>query len=132
MFSFRQTCIFAFITVTILIISCAKEKALEVKPPDPCNKAYTFTADIKPIFATRCAIGQCHVSGSMYAPFVATDYDTLDYFINSGRLLIALKHTGAIKMPRNDSTDALNIASTQLPDSIITKIECWVEQGFPE
>jgi len=125
-----------FILISVLsgfiyLQSCTKEKA--IKPPEVvCADSLNFVDDILPIFQTNCAIGQCHVSGSIYAPFVATEYDTLDFFINSGALLNAIKHTGPIKMPRSNPADPLITTSTQLPDSLITKIECWIEQGFPK
>lgn len=125
---------FAILLLLIAVLvfnACMKEKAIAPKEPGPCEDSLTFTADIKPIFQTNCAVGSCHVSGGL-APFIATDYDTLDFFINSGALLTAIKHTGLIKMPRNNPADPLDPTSTKLPDSTIAKIECWINQGFPE
>ncbi len=120
-----------FLMSVFSINSCVKEKAI-VPPAFVCNDTLTFVNDILPIFQTNCAIGGCHVSGSLYAPFDATDYDTLDFFINSGALLNAIKHTGAIKMPRDNPSDPTIPASTKLPDSTINKIECWINNGFPK
>jgi hypothetical protein len=129
----RRTLLFCVLLVTAIaaINSCAKEKA--IAPPEfVCEDSLTFVDDILPIFQTNCAVGSCHVSGSLFAPFDATDYDTLDFFINSGALLTAIKHTGAIKMPRQDPGDPLNPGSTKLPDSTVAKIECWINQGYPK
>lgn len=121
-------CVFSGI---LFFQSCAKEKATQ--PPEiVCADSLTFVNDILPIFQTNCAVGQCHVSGSIYAPFDATNYDTLDFFINNGAMLNAIKHTGPIKMPRSNPSDPLITTSNQLPDSLITKIECWIEQGYPK
>ena len=113
------------------IFSCTKEKALEL-PELSCNDSLTFVNDISPIFQTNCTIGQSHVSGSIYAPFEATNYDSLDFYINSGALLNAIKHTGTIQMPRSNPADPTIITSVKLPDSTINKIACWINQGYPE
>lgn len=132
MYTVRTIAFSLVLLFSVLVFSCAKEKAIAVRPPDPCATPLTFVADIQPIFQTNCAIGQCHVAGSLYAPFDATNYDTLDYFINNGALLNALRHTGVIKMPRNNPADPTDISSTPLADSVIQKISCWIEQGFPK
>lgn len=123
---------FIFLSISFCsIYSCGKEKALE--PPEfSCKDTLTFVNDILPIFQTNCAIGQCHVSGSIYAPFEATNYDTLDFFINSGALLNAIKHTGTIQMPRSNPADPTITTSVKLSDSTINKIACWINQGYPE
>jgi len=125
--------LFAFFTLLFSFMnSCGKEKAIAVRPAGPCDDSLTFVEDILPIFETKCAIGQCHIAGSLYAPFDATNYDTVTFFVNSGQLLTALKHTGVIKMPRDNPSDPTQTASTKLPDSTIQKIECWINQGYPE
>jgi hypothetical protein len=122
---------FLFLIAVFSINSCTKEKA--IAPPDfVCEDSLTFVDDILPIFQTNCAVGSCHVSGSIFAPFDATDYDTLDFFINSGALLKAIKHTGALNMPRVDPADPINTGSIKLADTTIAKIECWINSGFPK
>ncbi|MFI5204130.1 MAG: hypothetical protein ACHQF2_06500 [Flavobacteriales bacterium] len=128
-----RTALVAFcILITVLsfsvISSCKQEKAIN---PASCSlKARTFVNDILPIVQTNCAIGQCHVSGGL-APYIATDYNQIMPYAANGSLVKAIKHEGAIKMPRIDPNDPLNTTAKKLADSLIQEIECWVLQGYP-
>lgn len=105
--------------------SCLKEKA---KQPDVCGtKIYSFQTDILPILTTHCAVSNCHVPSGL-APYVATDYAALEPYAADGRLMNAITHTGPYPMPR---IDALLPDATKLHDTLINKISCWVQQGYP-
>lgn len=128
-----------FVSTTILLIllgnSCKKEKAVDPSTIKiTCTDSLTYENSIQPLLKTNCAVGQCHKSGNPYGLFNAMDYDTVASLALSSpsRLLNAIKHTGVIPMPRIDSTNALTTTARLLPDSIIQKIECWIEQGAPK
>jgi hypothetical protein len=78
---------------------------------------YSFTADIAPIFETRCAITGCHVAGSSVSPTLATYSDI------SGKADRVKIRTQLKTMPQ--------AGATQLTQDEIDKIADWVDGGAP-
>ncbi|HEY5748341.1 MAG TPA: c-type cytochrome [Chryseolinea sp.] len=73
----------------------------------------SWSADIKPILSTNCAISGCHVSGSQ-----SPDLSDLGSVMNNASLIKA--RTGSRAMP----PDGRSISQEQ-----IDKIACWVDDG---
>ena len=106
----------------LLIISsffsgCSKASSNNAVNPSTCaGTAYSFSADVKPIFTTSCAISGCHDAASTNSGGPFTTYalihakaSTIEGQVNAGL------------MPQSGS-----ITADQKK-----KIICWVESGAP-
>lgn len=83
----------------------------------------TYCIDIKKIIEINCAIPGCHKS--LTQPNTFGPFDTYDNIKNealNGSLLCAIKWECPIEMP---------FLLPKLPDSIIAKIDCWIQAGAP-
>lgn len=113
--------IFSFLFSFLLVVfvfyySCTKEKGpLPVKTLcDGLNTKYA--AVVLPIIQTNCAIKGCH-NGSGGAPGNFNAYEDLKVVADNGKL-------------RDRAIVQKNMpASAPLPDSLIQKIDCWVQRG---
>lgn len=103
--------------------ACLKDKTIEPAPPPPagpCADTVFFTADLMTeIFNPSCNISGCHNSTSASAGYVLDNHSQIA--AGSANILKALKHEpGASPMPAG---------SPKLADSLIQKLECWIDQG---
>jgi uncharacterized membrane protein len=95
--------IFAF----LLALSCKKKK------DDTC----TYTSDIQPIVANKCALAGCHAAGSAVADF--SGYEGLKTRADNGKIS---KYVFELKiMPP--------ATKTQLTDEEKEKLKCWLDGG---
>lgn len=111
-----------FVTLgSITWYSCVKDVA---KIAAPLSQAYCDTTDhrystvILPMMQAHCATPGCH-DGSGGAPLNLNNYDELKIFYDNGTLqqrVITLKD-----MP----------PAAPLPDSLIRKLSCWMDDGAP-
>ncbi|MFM2305488.1 MAG: hypothetical protein RLZZ367_157 [Bacteroidota bacterium] len=106
--------------------ACTKDKA-----PAPTNttcsgvdSANTYNLRIKSILDAQCAASGCHDG------FVASSGIALNNYANSKNsfqtknCLCSIKQNGGcLPMPQG---------SDKLADSLITYIQCWTENGYPE
>ena len=96
-----------------------KQTTTTVAPVDCSNKNYTYEADIKSIIENNCS--KCHNSNNK----AGYNFLTLESVIKAaknGDLLGTIKHQkGFTKMP---------LMKPQLPQELIDKIECWVNNGM--
>jgi cytochrome c5 len=115
------------IFVSIIIISATlaacktaeKPVAEKPKPLDCSGKAYTFLADIKPIMDQHCV--RCH-NTNMKAGYNFYDEAFVKKAASSGYLLGTIKH--------QKGYDAMPAGGPQLDQSLIDKIECWINSGM--
>ena len=115
--------IFLIIFVALIYLdSCTHEKGpLPIKISSTstgCDTIIHYSSTIVAIINTNCAISHCHKAGSM-SPADYSTYALLKPHIDNGALLnrvVTLKN-----MP----------ASGPLSDADISKINCWIQQGYP-
>ncbi len=103
---------------TSTIFSCKKDKNSKLTPQ--CDGSHpTYNSGIKSIIDSNCNSSGCHNSGSSNGSF--TTYSGLTGVINNG----SFKRTVLTDqtMPQGSAT---------LSQSNINKIQCWVNDGFPE
>lgn len=110
------------LTLIMLALAACKsgKKAAEGKPKLDCvGKAYTFTADIKPIMDQYCV--RCH-NKNLKAGFNFMDLFYVKKSASEGSLLGTIKYErGYPHMPKNVE---------QMKQSLIDKIECWINNGM--
>lgn len=105
----------------ILLISCEKDE----DPVDNCTGLTpTYTADIKAILDTSCALSGCHDAGTQQAGIDLSNYTDAKIVSSEERFLGAINHkNGFMPMPQN---------SAKLSSDKINLITCWVQNGSPE
>jgi hypothetical protein len=103
------------ITITLSLYACTKEKGVPEPTTVVCTDTISYSTDIAPIMNANCTSGGCHDSGSGNGDY--TGYAGLKIDADNSKLInrvVVLKN-----MPPGGA----------LPDSLIAKINCWVEQG---
>lgn len=102
-------------------VSCSKDDT----PSSTCTGATpTYTADIADILNASCAYAGCH-GGSF--PADGLDLSTYSKAKNAslnGKVLASIKQQGGAK--------AMPIGAPKLSDALISKIDCWIQNGAPE
>ena len=106
---FKKTYVLTLFLIVITVISCSKDKT---DLPLPCLEDPSFDQIIKPIFQNNCV--DCHNSNYAEGNVILEDYISIYENINSSMFRI-----NAGTMP----------PSGPLEDSIINKIQCWIENG---
>ena len=109
--------------IALTFTSCLKDKVADIaliEPQIDCGgKTYSFSQDIQPIFINSCATTSCHNTIVNAGGFITENYAQIS--TNDVFFLQTIKHeSGVIAMP---------FYSPKLPDSLILKIECWMQQG---
>ena len=110
-----------FIGLSILssiAFSCAKEKVpTTVLDTSSCKPNVSYLNDIKPIISNHCV--SCHSSKNPNGGYDLTNYDGLTK--NVSKVLASMKQDGtAQSMPQG----------YKVADSLIQKLNCWINQGF--
>ena len=90
----------------IIFLACSKDKT------STCTIFPTFTQDVEQIFMSNCT--PCHQTNNNYGGVILENHSTISNNINASILEIE-----AGTMP----------PSSPLNDSIITMLNCWVENG---
>lgn len=116
---------FGFILIIIAVFfSCNSDKIepfCEEKPSilDCSGITPSFVNDIQPIFINSCATVNCHSSSVSAGGYTSETYQEIKN--NDSLFLKTIKgDQGVIAMP---------YFSPKLDDSLIKKIECWINQG---
>ena len=101
--------------ISLLVVSCKKDNST-------CDDAaVTYNGQIKTIFS-GCTASGCHNSGSVSGSLA--NYTDSKSFPLMSRMLGALRGTaGFSAMPQE---------GTKLSDCDISKVEKWINSGFPE
>ena len=113
---------FALLTLLALggLTACKKEAVTEY---DCTGDTPTYTADVLPILENSCAIIGCHNFGSAQGGVSLADYDDTKAAASGDRLVGSIQQKSGFRaMPEGGS---------QLPDSAIKTITCWVQNGMP-
>jgi hypothetical protein len=119
--------IVAVVTVVFFAIaSCSKDKA--AKPTDSvvvCDSiGYTYALHVKPILDNNCSIAGCHGSVGYQDNVQLHDYATSKSAFETSDVICTVKwETGCSQMPSGGS---------RLEDSLITVLECWKNNGYPQ
>lgn len=100
--------------ISVLFLSCEKEAPDLYECTDHQN--LSFDADILPILKVNCMNGSCHGRFDRY--------DYVKKYADNDKLLGSIQHKkGYSSMPKD---------APKLPDSLIAKISCWIQNGAPE
>ena len=102
--------------LTIVFTSCTKDKVSDLLPyPDiVCSDSVSFSNVVFPIIQNNCA--GCHDNQNGYT---FTNHQNISS--NYAAIIGSMKGTGFQLMPQGGPA---------LPDSVIQKIQCWVNQGM--
>jgi hypothetical protein len=111
-----------FVVICLLILSCTKEDTTTTT--DCTGTIPTYSSDIAAIFNASCATAGCH-SGSFPADGLdLSSFATAKNASLNGKVLASMKHSsGTVAMP---------LGGTKLADAVISKVECWINNGAPE
>jgi len=118
----------------IVLAACKKEKEPEPEPEFCETISSKFGADIAPIISSNCAVSGCH-DGNAEISLHLTNHANIKAGIenNQALFLAAINFTGtdaSLWMPRpNPNQNATQ--NQKLPQSMIDKIECWIDRGMP-
>jgi len=93
-----------------------------VMPPPVTN---TYTASISNIMDTySCTLQGCHAGATPAFGILLTDYQSVRFQVENGRLLGTIKHeAGFSPMPKN---------LPKMAQEDIDRIDLWVSEGYPE
>ena len=108
------------VIICIIFLSCSKDKAAsEIIPVNNiCDSInpISFMNDIDPLLNNNGCYG-CHVAQNP----IFSDYTSV--YIEKENILKAIQHDPSFEpMPQNMS---------KLADSLINKVQCWIESGAP-
>ncbi len=98
--------------IVVTVIACKKDKTTASNLD--CPTTVSFASSILPVFQSKCL--PCHGVGGVSPQL--TDHTSISTAVSNS--LNRMKTTGGALMPQGGPA---------LADSIITKIECWVQQG---
>ena len=116
---------FLLISIVTLAVACKDDDiVITAQPKSLCDSLdITYTSYVKPVLDNAgCSGSYCHGSGA--GGFTITDYATTKATASDVKFLKSIKHElGASAMPKNGN---------KLSNEQITRIECWVQNGFKE
>jgi hypothetical protein len=116
----------------LIINSCTKDKASLYVPPS-CGgipqASLTYTYRIAPIFNTYCTTPNsiCHDHATQYFGIDMSSYSSSVSAFQNHMGLCAVEHVGTC-----GAANYMPYALPQLPDSLITYIQCWANAGYPQ
>ena len=117
--------ILGFSALSIIVGSCTKyvglDPALQPKAFVLVCDSVKYSKDIKPIIDTKCAISGCHVTGGI-GNGVFSDYNAVYAKVSSGAFKSYVIDNVPEIMPRG---------GPRLHDTLIAKIQCWLNAGAP-
>jgi hypothetical protein len=109
-------------SIGFVFTSCLKDKTVEPTPPPtgPCADTVSFNDELLPqIFDISCNTSGCHDAGTGSSGYVFETYEQISS--NADVILKVINHdAGFVPMP---------YGGEKLADSLIQKVECWIEQG---
>lgn len=107
--------------------SCTKDKtqkpvATTCSGVDSASNTYNLR--IKGIMDNNCAMGGCHDAASANSLVILDTYAATKNSFQTKTCLCAMKQDGScLPMPQG---------ADKLADSLITYIQCWTENGYPQ
>jgi hypothetical protein len=93
--------------------SCSKENVSDYSLALNCNDTISYSQDIRPILENNC--NGCHDTGAGGYSFT----DHTETAANASAILNSLYGT----------TQLMPLGGPALPDSLIQKVQCWINQG---
>jgi hypothetical protein len=108
------------VTATLLVFSCKPDPVTY----DCTGLTPTYAADVKSIIDNNCATSGCH-SASSHAN--GKDYSTYA-LVKSG----SEKNSFMGSMQHLSGYESMPKGASQLSDSLLQTISCWIENGAPE
>lgn len=110
--------VYSILTIILLgistMMSCTKDKVTNL-PQANCLDTISFSTQVLPIIQANCT--GCHGAGNGTG-YVLTNHSNISASANA--IIGAMNANGYQLMPQGGPA---------LPDSIIQKVACWVEQG---
>jgi hypothetical protein len=97
-----------------ICFSCAKDKVPAIIDPN-CVEDVSFANDVWPIIEQNCT--GCHGVGNSTG-YVFTNHTNVSF--NANAIIGSMRNEGFQLMP---------IGGPALPDSLIQKVSCWINQG---
>jgi hypothetical protein len=112
----NSICSISTVIFVIFITSCAKDKVGgDVPYPEViCSDTISFANDVLPIIQNNCT--GCHDNQNGYT---FTNYSN-----------ISSNHTAIIGSMQANGYQLMPQGGPALPDNVIQKIQCWVNQGL--
>ena len=117
---FKYLCIIGL----LLMFSCRKEvvieQAVEVFIPATCSDSIFYQTEIEPqIVNLSCNVAGCHntitlAGGLGYSTYIEVSANT---------------HPMYMAMIQDTSTSGIHLVQPRLPDSLLQKFYCWIQQG---
>lgn len=113
--------IFLFVVGVLFVTSCSKDDNTQA---DCSGVTPTYNAEIVGIMNASCAYANCHDSGTRSGGIDLSSYAKVKAASANDNFLKSIKHqSGAEAMPQG---------SDKLADDVILKIECWIQNGWPQ
>lgn len=119
----RKTYSIIIIGLIFLLNSCQYDSIEDLYPENPdCDISnISFVNDVWPIINSNCT--SCHSGATPSGNTNLENYNQIKSVAESGKLLNVIRHkSGWSPMPKGES---------KLPDCSISKIEKWIESGYP-
>lgn len=104
------------------LAGCSYDK-IEIEP-EACTESYTFNEHIGEIISRNCSYPGCH-DGASGNPGNFTLYSGVASRVTNGQF--ADRVLNQRDMPPSNAT-----GPTELTDSEMNELNCWIEQGYPE
>ncbi len=102
----------------MIFFLCLNSCGSDDEGDSPCSDP-SFQSDVMPILNSSCAISGCHVAGFDFGDY--SDYAGVKAQADNGSLVREITNK---TMPPSNTT-----GPSELTDSQISLIECWVEKG---
>jgi hypothetical protein len=112
--------ILLFLTA-LMWVSCAKD---DTSSSTCTGTTPTYTADIAPVFNASCAYAGCHAGSFPSEGLDLSTYAKAKSASLNGKVLASVKHQSGVT--------AMPIGAPKLSDVLISKIDCWIQNGAPE
>lgn len=107
-----------YILSIVLLSACSKSNGTSKSfSSSDCTSSISYKTDIQPIMNSYCT--SCHQPGNAKGGYELTTYSGVTS--NTNKVLASMLHnSGSEPMPDNGD---------QLPDDLLKKMYCWVNQG---
>ena len=118
----KQLALYALL-LSLSFASCKKDEADKPEPPDVCTQiTATWTADVKNIIETKCAISNCHVAGNPVGAPVFADYNSIKAKVDDGTF------ENRVLLNRNMPP----VTQPPLDSATLDNLQCWFNAGALE
>ncbi len=116
--------VLVIITAAAFIQSCAADKSPQPSCSSVNAATNTYALSVKPILDNNCASGGCHDAASVSSGVNLEGYQSAKNAFETKPVLCTVKQIGGcVPMP---------IGAPKLADSLITKLQCWADNGYPQ